>query len=143
MSYRQLLKTCRILVAVLLLNMVAPLVVQADDSSAYTLICTSAGLTKVSLEDFSPINDELSNATKSNVTNSLTEKLTSTDPLDSSIEHCVYCNLTDKPIYQSSAHLNYLSIEPEISVYYQTDTKRILSKSVLQYVQLRAPPLYI
>lgn len=138
MSYRQLLKTCRILVAVLLLNMVAPLVVQADDPSAYTLICTSAGLTKTSLEDFSPISNELSN-----VTNSLTEKLTSTDPLDSSIEHCVYCNLTDKPIYQSSAHLNYLSIEPEISVYYQTDTKRILSKSVLQYVQLRAPPLYI
>lgn len=141
MSHRQLLKTCRILVAILLLNMVTPLVVQAEDSTAYVLLCTSSGLSKLKLSD---IPDSDSFALTSTIINET--ELTASESIntvDATLEHCVYCNLTDKPIYHSSANSKTPLKNLEFNVYYQLDTKRFISKSVLQYVQLRAPPTYI
>lgn len=126
MNYRQSLKICRILVAILLLNMIAPLVVQADDSSAYTLICTSAGLVKVDIESYSPADNS-----------------DSSDGFDRSSNHCVYCQLTDQPAFQAINLARHSTPPSNISLFNQRLEKSFSSKSLLRYVQLRAPPVYL
>jgi len=129
MNYRQSLKTCRILVAILLLNMVAPLVVQADDSSNYALICTSAGLIEVNIDSYSAVDADPLTADNTDY--------------DTSQAHCVYCNLAEQPAFQATNLAQHSTPNSKINLFYQRFVEPISSKSLLRYVQLRAPPVYI
>jgi len=136
MSYRQLLRTCRFLTAVLLFNMAIPLLAQANSNSSYILMCTSAGLTKVKVANVSDINGLINNAI-------VADRDINTETLDGSLEHCVYCNLIDKPVFYPALQTTHLINKNTNSVTYQLDKKQFLPKSLLRYVQLRAPPFHI
>ena len=137
--------------------MVAPLVVQADDSSSYALICTSAGLVKVDTESGSlyKANGSLDNAKGSlynakgsfpiNASSNLSLDASTVDfnTYDASQAHCVYCNLAEQPAFQATNLAQHSIPNSKIKLFYQRFVEPISSKSLLRYVQLRAPPVYI
>ncbi len=120
MRFKNSLKICRLLVALLLFNMAVPLAAASLNDSNTFLICTSAGFIEVSLDDMS--------------------ETSSTNVHASSAEHCAFCKITDidtliginKPVYrvpESNLVLNYKSVSPPSP-----------QKLLIKHALMRAPP---
>ena len=123
MTSKKSLKICRLLVAVLLFNMAVPVIQAAEaGQEGYTLLCTSAGLIKVSLdgENFEPKSNQIPTG-----------------------DHCQYCKLVDLPLNLSSDHLSYPVPDSNQALSDQNKLAPPASQHILEYVQLRAPPIYI
>jgi len=120
MSSSKSLKLCRLLVAVLLFNMVVPVIQAAESGEAgYVLMCTSAGLVKVSLEG------------------------SSENPPASKGNHCPYCKLGDLSLHFVASNLPYPAPNSDLELNYLSFLAPLASQYVIKHVQVRAPPIHI
>lgn len=126
-SLKPSLKLCRALVIVLLFNAIVPAVMAADKpENGQVLICTSAGLIKVSLGEFdgnsdgSVIDDNLAND-----------------------EHCPYCQLTELSNCVPQNLPPYLAPDAIIALSYQSLLTTRAAQYITEHRRLRAPPLGI
>lgn len=124
MLHRRSSLLCRLLVAVLLFNMVAPLAL-ADEplDNGMVLICTSAGLVQVNLSD--------SDATDAD------------SSMSNSMQHCVYCKLFDSNSDFIAAQLPYPTPDNVVDLHYRSVNATRAAQHITQQVRLRAPPLFL
>jgi len=109
MTSQKCLKICRLLVAVLLFNMVAPILQAAEaGQEGYT-----------------------------------TEFETTKNNHTPSGDHCPYCKLVDSSIDLSCDHLRYPVPDANLALNYHNTLAPSSLQHILDYVQLRAPPIHI
>lgn len=129
MTYKNSLKICRLLVAVLLFNIVVPMAM-ADSSNANTiLICSTAGLVEVNVSDLSNSVEELETQ-KSQLSN------------EQNAQHCPFCNLNDVEFKLNNLNLSYPSPDNRVISHYQSVARLAPAKTFAKNSPLRAPPAY-
>lgn len=108
---------CRILVVVLLLNIVTPLALANEAEEGYALLCTSAGMVKVSLSE----DAKLTTAANSS-------------------DRCPYCQFADTPIDFSVAGWSYPKPDTILEFAYKEPLLKPFTHHLLNHAHLRAPP---
>ena len=117
---------CRLLVALLLFNIVTPMAMADSNDPNTVLICTTAGLIEVNVDDFSSIDKD-----------GQTQKTTQT------AQHCSFCSLHDTDVSLDDNHLSYPSPDSRVSLHYQSVLTPPSFKSFAKHSPLRAPPVYL
>jgi len=122
MSFRNSLKICRLLVAVLLFNMVAPIAMAGSDNPNTALICTTAGLIEVNIDDLSEVDSSDVNANHH------------------ASQHCAFCKLTDSDISLNFNKAVYPVPSTDLVLHYQSIVPPSPSKVKNKHALMRAPP---
>jgi len=128
MSYKKSLKICRLLIAVLLFNTLSPVVMASQTMTGgsldanTTLICTSVGLIRVSLDELTGDAQTQSNEFQDS-------------------QHCAYCKLFNDPINLNADNLAYPEPNSVITSNYRSVLSANSPQHVAKHALLRAPPL--
>jgi len=122
MSYRNSLTICRLLVALLLFNMAAPIAMASSHTNDTILICSTAGLIEVNLSELSEDTDQ----TRAHLT-----------------DHCPFCFLNDSEPLISADHLSYPTPDTQIALLYQSVLPSSPSEAITKHALMRAPPFFI
>lgn len=122
MSFRNSLKICRLLVAVLLFNMAAPIAMADSNNPNTVLICSTAGLIEVNIDDLSEVESSGSSV------------------LHQSSQHCAFCKLTDSDFSLNSYQGVYPAPSADLTLHYQSIVPPSPSKVIIKHALMRAPP---
>jgi len=122
MSVRRSLTICRVLVALLIFNIVAPMAMADTGNSNTILICTTAGLVEVNIDDLS---EEQSN-----------------HQLQAG-QHCSFCTLIDTDNVINADHLAYPAPNDQLALNYQSVSPKSPTKAITKHALMRAPPVYL
>lgn len=122
MSLRNSLKICRLLVAVLLFNMVAPIAMASLGNPNTVLICSTAGLIEVNIDDLSELQPSGGNVAHQ------------------TLEHCAFCKLADTSFSLNYHKTVYLAPSTDLVLHYQSIPLPSPSKAIIKHALMRAPP---
>lgn len=109
---------------VLLFNTIAPAAMAADETeNGQALLCTTAGLIKVSLADFGDGSDD-----------------SAADDISAGSEHCAYCKLAELPNHIQNDLPLYLAPDAIVALNYQSLLSTRAAQTIAEHRKLRAPP---
>jgi len=119
MSVKNSLTICRILVALLIFNIAAPMAMAGTSDDNTILICSTAGLIEVNVSDLSD------------------NQGTNHSEL---AQHCPFCTLSDSDYSMNADHLAYPKPDSEQALHYQSVLPLSPAKAITKHALLRAPP---
>ena len=122
MSVKSSITICRILVALLIFNIAAPMAVADVNNRNTILICSTAGLIQVNIADLSDTKNE--------------------DHRQAG-QHCPFCTVHDFDFSINADHLPYPKPDNEQALHYQSVLPFSPAKTIPKHALLRAPPIYL
>jgi len=122
MSFRNSLKICRLLVIVLLFNMIAPIAMAGSDNPNTVLICSTAGLIEVNIDDLSEVQPS------------------DDTTVHQASQHCAFCKLTDSDVSLDFNKAVYPVPSTDLVLHYQSIVPPSPSKVKIKHALMRAPP---
>jgi len=120
MSVKKSITICRILVALLIFNMTAPMAMADTNDSNTVLICSTVGLIEVNIADLS----DTQSSEQSHIG-----------------QHCPFCTLSDSDYSINIDHLAYPKPDSEQTLHYQSVLPLSPAKAITKHALLRAPPI--